>query len=207
MFSQAVGAHRAGFKRWLEAASERPFIVAADSKDEALAFLACLFRDGEIAPRWKDLTAVFHSAEKLRALASSASVFIPIVSSEEAERELAPLYRRLHCITVRPRNTVEPEPDIALDLLGYEAFHNALADMGIHDDRADFLDRESGRSPTILRRRLSKIDAIRTPLWVAEADTAKNLIPITLIGAWHSESKSDCEVVSALADRPYRQVE
>ena len=104
MFEPSVVAYRDTLKEWLEKPSEKPFVVAADSKDEALAFLACLFQDSAIAPRSRDLAAVFKSAETLRTLAASSSPFIPIVHTEEAERELATVYRRHHCIIVRPRN-------------------------------------------------------------------------------------------------------
>jgi addiction module HigA family antidote len=207
IFEPSINAHRNALRRWLDQESDRPFIVAADSTDEALAFLACLFEDGEIAPRWKDLAAVFDSGETLRTLASSSSPFLPIVFTEEAERELATLYRRLHCITVRPRNAVASQPDIALDLLGYDAFQKALAAMGITGDDVERLDRESGRSPTILRRRLSKVDAIRTPQWARNAEAAKSLIPMALVGAWHAKSKADCEVLATLRNDNYQGIE
>jgi hypothetical protein len=76
---------------------------------------------------------------------------MPIVCTEEAECELVAMYRRFHCIVVRPCNTVVSEPDIAIDLLGHEAFEKALAAMGIEGNDAERLARESGRSPTILR--------------------------------------------------------
>ena len=152
IFEPSIIAYRERFKEWLEKPSEKPFVVAADSTDEALAFLACLFRD--LATRSEDLAAVFKSAETLRTLADSSSLFIPIVYTEEAARELATVYHRLHCIIVRPRNAINSEPDIALDLLNHDAFKKALAEMGIEDDEAERLARESGRSPTILRRRL-----------------------------------------------------
>lgn len=151
IFEPSITAYRATFKAWLAKQSERPFVVAADSKDEALAFLACLFQDSDIAAQSKDLAAVFESAETLRTLASSSSPFMPIVCTEEAECELAAMYRRFHCIVVRPRNAVVSEPDIAIDLLGHEAFEKALAAMGIEGNDAERLARESGRSPTILR--------------------------------------------------------
>lgn len=207
LFQPSVNAYRATFKAWLERPSERPFVVAADSKDEALAFLACLFQDSEIATQSQDLAAVFESAETLRTLLSSSSPFIPIVCTEEAERELPAIYRRFHCIVVRPRNAVDPDPDIALDLLGHDAFEKALGAMGIDSHEAERLARESGHSPTILRRRLSKVDAIRTPQWAKDAETARSLIPMTLVGAWHAESKADCEVISVLAGRPYQGIE
>ena len=213
MFEPSIIAYRERFKEWLEKPSEKPFVVAADSTDEALAFLACLFQDLatrsedlDLATRSEDLAAVFKSAETLRTLANSSSPFIPIIYTEEAARELATLYRRLHCIIVHPRNAIDSEPDIALDLLNHDAFEKALAEMGIEDDEAERLARESGRSPTILRRRLSP-EAIRTPPWSQDAETAKSLIPITLIGAWHAKSKDDHEAVSTLSDRPYQETE
>lgn len=207
IFEPSITAYRATFKVWLEKPSDRPLIIAADSKDEALAFLACLFSDNEIAARSKDLAAIFESAQTLRKLAQSSSPFIPIVCTEEAERELATVYRRLHCIVVRPRNAVDSEPEISLDLLGHDAFEKALAAMGIKDHDADRLARESGRSPTILRRRLSKIDAIRTPQWAGNAEIARSLVPVAFVGAWHAKSRADCEVVSVLAGRPYQEIE
>ena len=205
IFESSIIAYRERFKEWLEKPSEKPFVVAADSIDESLAFLACLFQD--LATRSEDLAAVFKSAETLRTLADSSSSFIPIVYTEEAERELASLYRRLHCIIVRPRNAIDSEPDIALDLLNHETFEKALTEMGIEDDEAERLERESGHSPTILRRRLSQLDTIRKPQWSKDAEVAKSLIPMTLVGAWYAKSNADCEVVSTLADRLYQETE
>ena len=133
--------------------------------------------------------------------------FIPIVHSEDVERELADAHRRLHCIVFRPRNAVDRAADIALDLLGYDAFEKALTAMGIEEGDIDRLARESGRSPTILRRRLSKNAAIRTPAWAGDDDTAKTLVPMALIGAWHAEPEADREIVSYVADRKYEAIE
>ena len=207
MYEPSVVAYRDTFIRWLENPSERPFIVAADSKDEALAFLSCLFQDDPIESKWGDLAAVFKSAETLRTLAASSSPFIPIVCTDEAERELVTAYRRLHSIIVRPRNAIDSKPDIALDLLKYDAFEKALAEMGIKGDIVDLLARESGCSPTILRRRLSKIPAIRTPQWAGDSEIARSLIPMTLVGAWHTKSGADREVLEVLSSRPYQEIE
>ena len=207
IFASSIAAHREPFERWLDGPCGRLFMVAADSKEEALAFLACLFEDGEIPMRWRDLATVFESDEALRKLAKSSAPFVPIVHTEDAERELATVYRRLHCIAVRPRNAVDSEADIALDLLDHRAFEKALAAMGVENDDADRLARESGRSPTILRRRLSKVPAIRTPEWAADDKTARSLIPMTLVGAWHATSNADREVVCYWGNGGYEQVE
>ena len=207
IFAPSINAHSKAFKEWLDTPCDRLFTVAADSKDEALAFLACLFQDSAIASRWGDLAAVFESAQRLRALVTATSPFIPIVCTEKAERELATAYRRHHCIVVRPRNTIDSEPDISLDLLNHDDFVKALAAMGIESDKAEQLGRESGRSPTILRRRLSKNDAIRTPQWAGDAEVARSLISMALIGAWHAKATADREVVETLSGRSYQEIE
>ena len=207
LFEPSIVAYRDPFKRWLEKPSDKPFMVAADSRDEALAFLSCLFDDSATPSRSRDLVAVFKSAEPLRTLANSSSPFIPIACTQESERELAAVSRRFHCIIVRPRNAIDRKPDIDLDLPNHDAFRKALAEMGIADDSVERLARESGRSPTILRRRLSKIDAIRKPQWAGNVEIARSLVPMALVGAWRAESKADREIISALADRPYQEIE
>lgn len=209
LFEPSIESHKATVKSWIEKDPSSPLIVCADSKIEALAFLSCLFDSGEfVAAGYKDRVVVFSSAQTLRKLVASSSPFIPVVFTEDTERELGGVHRKLHTIIVRPRNTVDAKSDIALDLLGHEAFRKALAVMGIDDHhRADSLGRESGHSPTILRRRLSKNPAIRTPAWTQDAGAVRNLIPMTLVGAWHTQSNADCEVLSLLANMPYSEVE
>ena len=204
-FERSITANRDTFEGWLEKASERPFRVAADSIDEALAFLACLFQ--RVGSPHEDLAVVFDSPQPLSSLVESASPFIPIVFTQEMERELTTVYRRLHCIAVRPRNAIDSKPDIELERLNHDSFRKGLSVMDIEDDRARRLERASGRSPTILRRRLSKIDALRTPRWSEKEDIARCMVPIALVGAWHSRSKADREVVSALSGSEYDGIE
>ncbi|MFM0196305.1 HigA family addiction module antitoxin [Paraburkholderia strydomiana] len=206
LFAPSIAAHRGTCKAWLEKPSERPLVVAADSRDEALAFLSCMF-DDEAFCQFKDRTAIFTDSLTLRTLISSSVPFIPIVHSGDAERELVDVHRRIHCIVLRPRNAVDTSADIALDLLGYEAFKQSLAAMGIDEGDVDRLARESGRSPTILRRRLSQNAAIRMPVWASNDDTAKTLVPMALIGAWHAEPEADGEIVSYVSDRKYESIE
>lgn len=207
IFAPSITAYQTKFKAWLEKPSNKPFVVAADSRDEALAFLACLFDEGELR-QYKDSSAVFTSPKTLKILLSSSISFIPIVHSEDVERELVDAHHRLHCIIVHPRNAVDTKADIALDLLGYEAFEKALTAMGMAKDDIDRLARESGRSPTILRRRLSKNAAIKTPTWASDSNLTKILVPIALIGTWHADSKADQEIISYLADqKKYEDIE
>ena len=207
MFESAVSEHRSTLTDWLARPSDRPLIVAADSKDEALAFLYCLFRDDNVPAHHGDQAAVFDTPQTLRTLAAASSPFIPIVSHEDTERELVGIYRQRHCIVIRPRNSPDQEPGIVLRPLREDAFEAALADMSIQRDDAYRWAAESGRSPTILRRRLSVIPAVRRPNWAGNSEIAQTLIPLVMAGAWHTESSADCEILSTLADADYQEVE
>jgi len=208
LLAPSVEHHKGTLKSWLEKEPSSPLIVCADSKIEALAFLSCLFDAEDFAGAgYKDRVVVFSAADTLRKLLSSSASFIPVVFTEEAERELGGAHRKLHTITVRPRNTVDATPDIAVDLLGYEAFRKALSVMGIVDHDADVMARESGYSPTILRRRLSRNRAVRTPEWTQQPGAVRDLIPMMLVGAWHVQSMADCEILSLLAGLPYPDLE
>lgn len=206
IFASSVVAYRDEFKKWLDKPSEKPFYVAADSRDEALAFLACLF-DNEDFHQFKDRAAVFTSPETLKTLVASSVNFIPIVHSHDTELALGNAHRRLHCIVFCTRNAVDRKANIVLDLLGHDAFNKALTVMGLERDKIERLTRESGRSPTILRRRLSENGAIRTPEWARDDKTAKDLVPMALIGTWHTESEADREIISYVADRKYEEIQ
>ncbi len=208
LFAPSVERHKDDIKTWLAKEPSSPLMVCADSKLEALAFLSCLFDSDDFAAAgYKDRVVVFSSPDTLRRLLASSATFVPVVFTEEAERELGGTHLKLHTIIVRPRNAVDATPDIALDLLNHEAFRKALAAMRIEDHDAEVLERASGSSPTILRRRLSRNPAVRTPLWTQQPGAVRNLIPMMLVGAWHVQSNADCEILSLLAGTPYPELE
>ena len=220
IFAPSIDSHVNKFKGWLDGKpSNGPFKIAADSREEGVAFAACLLRHEEVPRRVRGRAVVFESSSALRRVAQSSSLepdngpdtrkipLVPIVYSEETERELAALYRQHHCIIVRPRNAVGQKPDIAVELLSHLSFRRALLDMGIERARVDRLANESGKSPTVLRRHLSKVDAVRTPSWAGDGEVAQSLIPMALVGAWDYGREADREVVEAIARCGYQEVE
>ena len=199
IFTPSIERHRGAFGKWLAASPDRLFSVAADSREEAVAFIACLLRQDGLPAGSYDRAVLFDSADRLGDLSTSTAPFIPIVCSEETERAIGDMYRRRHCIVVSPRNATYRKPDVEVDLLDPRSFANALTDMGIEPHRVHRLARESGLSPTVLRRRLSKVPAIQKPLWTRDAEVVRHLIPMTLAGTWHAGSNADCEILAEMA--------
>ncbi|MEO5374726.1 MAG: HigA family addiction module antitoxin [Alphaproteobacteria bacterium] len=187
-----------------------PVILTADSREEALAFLSCLLAgDEHERTLFRDRVAVFTESGPLTKLASRSSVFIPVITSRVVEKEFAPFKNDMRSIIVYPGNATTIKPDVSLEPLGHTTFKAALGEMGYGRDDIDRLGHESGRSPTVLRRRLSKLEAIRTPEWASTTAThARDLVPFMLAGAWKADNTTDKEILRLLAhDTPYGELE
>lgn len=200
LFDTATGIGAEIIKSRLAAPPDEPTIIAADSTEEGLAFLAQLFTEagGELEA-YRDRTVVFQETGVLPKLAAGSTNFIAVATTRDVERELAPYCHILHCIVVYPRNAANLEPHVVLEPLYNTAFRASLEDMGIDRDDIDRFSRESGRSLTVLRRRLSKVPAIQTPQWVADTGIASRLVPFLFGGAWSSINTSDQTILSLLA--------
>jgi addiction module HigA family antidote len=200
LFDTAVRTATQRIKERLSQSLDGPIIIAADSAGEALAFLAQLFSEGntELAA-YRDRVAVFHDPGTLPKLAEGESDFIAIAATRETERELGPYVNKLQSIVIYPRNAANVEPHIVLEPLNYDAFRIGLEAMGKNRDDIERLGHESGRSLTVLRRRLSTLPAVRNPEWAAQPKAAQRLVPFLLAGAWDSARDSDQTILSLLA--------
>lgn len=210
LFDSAIEATRRTMLSRLSNPSAGPILIAADSTDEALAFLAQILgeRGGEKLASYRDRVLVFDKPGALRDLAAGAQTFIPVVTTREVERELAPYANSMHCIVIYPRNAVRAAPDIVLEPANFETFDNALKRMGKRRDEISRLAHASGRSLTVLRRQLATVQAVQTPQWAADHPTAASLVPFLLVGAWDSQNEADRAGISLLAgDRPYEELE
>jgi addiction module HigA family antidote len=210
LFTSAIEATKRTMLSRLSKPSEAPILIAADSTEEALAFLAQLLgeRGGEELASYRDRVLVFDKPGVLPRLAAAAQTFIPVVFTREAERELGPYAKSMHSIVVYPRNAATNKPDIVLEPANYETFNKALDEMGKDRDETSRLANASGRSLTVLRRQLSEIPAVRTPEWAADRPTAASLVPFLFVGTWDSHNTTDKLGLSLLAgDRPYDDLE
>lgn len=187
-----------------------PTVIAADSADEALAFLAQLFggAGGEELAKYRDHILVFDEPGVLPILAQGTKDFIAIASNNVVAKEMGPLTHSIKTIIVSPRNSTNTNLHIILEPLNYKDFHTALKDMGYADDEILKYEKETGRSLTVLRRRLSNVSVVRTPSWASDHETAVSLIPFLFMGVWNSANETDKEILVRLAmSDPYETLE
>ena len=207
LFAPSVDAAKLAASNKLAKGPGETLVVSADSIVEALGFVSCLF-DAEELAAYREQVVVFTKAGVLGRLASKSSRFIAICTNREVEKELAPHRKNLRSIVIYPRNATTADPDIILEPLNYEPFEKALLAMGCNRDDVNRYSHESGRSLTVLRRRLSKLDAIRVPAWAADNKTARSLIPFLYAGSWNSRAEPDKVILGLLAeDADYAELE
>lgn len=210
LFSSAIEDAKRTLASRLTKAPTGPIVIAADSTDEALAFVAqCFGPEGsaELEP-YRYRIMVFDKAGVLPKIAGGTMPIIPVVHSRDVEAELAPYAEQMHSIAVYPRNAVNAEPDIILEPVSSETFDSALEDIGKKRDEVKRLANESGRSLTVLRRRLATVEAVRMPLWATQQHAPENLIAFMLVGAWHVLNETDMAGLSLLSgDRAYEVLE
>lgn len=210
LFNSAIDAAKRTMLSRLSKPSDGPTMITADSNEEALAFVAQLLGEsgGEELTAYRDRVLVFDKPGVLPRLAEGAQTFIPVVFTREVERELAPFAKSMHSIVVYPRNATSTEPHIVLEPAGYETFSKALEEMGKDRDDISRLANESGRSLTVLRRRLANVPAVQTPEWATDHNAAVSLVPFMLVGAWNSKNDADrCGLELLAGDRPYVELE
>lgn len=183
-----------------------PLVITADSVEEALAFLYQALTDAELEA-YRDRVLVFDKTGVVPKLTQGATNFIAVAYTREVERELAPYVSSLRTIVVYPRNATNEDAHIVLEPLRFEAFSQALEAMGKSHDEIAELSNGSGCSLTVLRRRLSTIPAIRTPVWAEDSRIAAELVLFMLVGLWNDKNRSDREILSRLAKTPYEVLE
>ncbi|MDA8249678.1 MAG: HigA family addiction module antitoxin, partial [Rhodospirillales bacterium] len=193
---------------WLSRPPERPFTVVADSTAEGLALLACAFQSGALEDgRARERVVVVKTPAALAKLMAATSEFTAIIDATAVASQAEDVFRRHHTIVVTHRNGVEDGADFTMDLVEDETFRTGLGEMGFGHIDIERLDRESGRSLTVLRRRLAQLPALRSPHWADDADAARRLVSLMLLGAWDSGSPDDQAVVEAMAAQSYDEVE
>jgi addiction module HigA family antidote len=201
LFGSAIAAAKRTVLSRLAKPAERPILIAADSTEEALAFLAQLLSEngGAELATYRNRVIVFDKPGVLARIAAGAETLIPVAFTREVESELAPFASTTHSFIIYPRNAVPSAPDVILEPATYEVFHSALKEMGKNRDEASRLANASGRSLTVLRRQLSNVPATKTPAWAVDPTTSSDLIPFLWVGGWDSNNKADKSALSQLA--------
>lgn len=201
LFSQALVSAQSRISDWASRQEAELLRIEADSVIEGLAFVDQTVDqiDGNSHASFRDRCVVFTSPDLLKTVLTENTRIIPILPDRDTQAAFAPFHRQVRAIAISNRQAGSSEADITLDLLSHDAFRQALESMGLERHEIDRLDRESGRSVTVLRRRLSSIDAVRAPRWATDEAKARALMPMAFAGAWDARVDIDLDVLEGLS--------
>ena len=208
LFAPAVAHHTPDVERWLSHPPERPLVIGANSTEEGLAFLASLASEADQPSRLRHRTVVVDNPDAIASLVAVApESLVLVVHTRDGERALGSLVGHVHCIVICSRHLYGSRPDLDLRRVPMADFRSAVESMGFSSNEIQRLARESGRSATVFRRRLSTVPAIREPVWTSESDTLRRMIPIALAGVWRSDIEADQEILGLLGNATYEEIE
>ncbi len=189
-------------RKWLNS-SPSSIAVQASTTDESLAFLAAVINTLPESERefYLSRSLVVENSESFRHITvTGRSSLLLTPRFEEIEGASAATQKGHHVyVPLGPDNKVTAKK-IVLHRLGREAFISAIKEMGLSEEDAQKYSKETGRSLTILRRRLINIS--NQPEW-AKADSGRDIIPALLAGRWTELKEADKEIISQLAGEPY----
>jgi hypothetical protein len=177
--------------------------IQADSQEEAIAFFAavihalpeerrveylsrCIIAQNESSWRYfgttQDPLILIPEFDRLKSLPRGHHILVPISRESSPSKDVLQL----------------PRPDRT-------GFRQALVDMGLSEERAYALTKESKRSLLVLRRLRPDAPKIHSLVW-AKPENARSLIPALLAGAWDDTKEADRAAIAELARKPYEEV-
>jgi len=186
--------------------------IKTDSAEEAVAFICCVLSSQENlastslvvtdAAGWR--YAQMHSSIKVAiaarpevaerpALRSGLTIVVPYAAGDMSG------YFQGNAAGKNDVDLVVERPDI------YQ-FEKALQTMGFNEGDAHRTAANTGRSWSVYRRQFAQNPAIRTPAWLTMPQ-AKALSVLCLLGAWSGNFAEDKNLVSALSDCTYEDIE
>ena len=204
LFDPYVTSFKETFEAFLNDSNKDCFVIGADSKDEALTFIAYLFSQPSFAHLSSEVL-YFEDKDFLRKAILSDSKIIPVISDPRLATARVHTPGRAKVIVVVSSNEVNPEPDIILEPVPREHFSDCLEKLGFSQQEINQLSIRSGRSLTSLRRGLDTSNLLR-PSWLTDEVTRK-LIPFALVGSWDRDNKAEVQFLSKLSNRTIEQLD
>ena len=198
-----------GLRKRIDKSDNKIFAIRADSTDEAVAFVCAALLD---APDLLDTALVVTGDGGWRYVEKQPRIKLVVAACPEIAARI-PVGPKLVVVPVADGDLVSgyggkggTKFDLVLERPGIYPFRDALIENGIEESDAQRLARTTGRSWTVLRRRMAANPAIRRPAWL-ERPESDALVTLCLLGAWNTEKPADCAIVKQLSGASYETIE
>jgi hypothetical protein len=177
--------------------------VAADSQEEAVAFVAAALHGNDGSAAVLGRTVIVRSPSAWRRLAVSEQPLALLPLFDGADVALA--LQGGHHVIVPVGREVGTEAQHELPRLRRDGIEAALKGAGLPDGKASRLATLGRRSLLSLRRTMAISRVVQTPVW-SRPEHARDVLPAVLVGRWVEGHEADQMAVTKLAGRPYEEV-
>ena len=167
------------------------FTVVADSKDEAAAFVCAeIEKSPELRGRLIVVRKRVDNLSQFTIDDSPAPIFL-FVNKNDA-KDIGGMFSQSHVIVADSKGGSAGKSACRLNRISREKFIAQLKEMELLREDADRQERASGRSLTVLRRRLAKNSALKTPEW-AQGENLRAMIVAALAGGWRASTRQTAD--------------
>lgn len=187
---------------WLQVEPSK-LTIQADTREEVIAFFTAVIHQmpQEQSVKYLSRCIIVQNESSWRYFASTQESLILIPAFEQPK-----FLPTKHHIFIPIGREIRPAKDgLVLSRPDKTEFRQALISMGISEERAYNLIKNSKRNLNVLRRLIAIAPELHTPDW-AKPENARSLIPVLLVGAWDDTQEGDREVVAKLARKTYEEV-
>lgn len=188
----------------------RPYVLKADSVDEATAFASAAIVS---QPQISASTVVVTDALGWQFVERNPGLKVVIAGHPELAAQPP---RKDGLVVIIPyaagdmaeyfRAAPSFDHHLSLERPNAHAFEKALASIGVAEADAKRLAATTGRSWSVFRRHHSVNPAIRTPRWLS-APAAPALSTLCLLGGWSADHDTDRRIVARVSGRDYEEVD
>ncbi|MEI7868862.1 MAG: hypothetical protein WCI11_13300 [Candidatus Methylumidiphilus sp.] len=199
-------------RKRLESGQAGIYSVKADSVDEAVAFTCSTLLT---QPDLRSSSLVVTDSAGWRFVDMHPSLKVAIAAQPEiAERPskrsdlvvVIPYAAGDMCGYFQGSANLDNEAELIIERPDIYKFEKALTAMGHNEGDAHRIAANTGRSWSVYRRSFAENRAICKPAWL-DTSQAAVLSTVCLLGAWSGDNGADQDIVSALADCAYEEVE
>lgn len=181
--------------------------IKSITKDEALVFpLAILEQtDADEKNNLSSKTLIIDNKDSFNRIIQSSYPLIIIVKFQADSTDISGAIHKGHKLIVPLSSSDEINSDkIDLPIVSSNDFENGLKNMGIDDEQARLLTKNTGRNISVLRR-LLKLDNMQ-PKWL-EKTNITDIIPILLANRFSENKDGDKETIERISGKSFSEYE
>lgn len=201
------GAAADAVARWLDgppAAIRMRGATAVEALAYFAAYVLSLPPDRQVAVLAR--TVVVSSATALARLRSGNRPLVIIPNGDWDAQPYLAVRNRHHVLLPVGPETPEDTQDVRLPAISRNEFETGLRGIGLEEDKAREVARESRGQFAILTRLLGRGPTATIPTWASPVEGSQ-VAPLLLAGGWDRDRAADRDVIQRLTGRPYTEIE